>query len=543
MIRQLVTPMLVASSLAGTTTLSLQAQRTDLGSIDFPTSGSAGAQEHFIEGVLLLHSFEYADAAQAFRIAQQADPDFAMAYWGEAMTYNHPVWFEQDRDAARRVLERLAPTREARRAKAPTAREKAYLEAVEILFGEGPKASRDTAYSDAMRRLAEAYPDDHDARAFYALSLLGTSHGGRDIPTYMQAAAQVEEVFRDNPRHPGAAHYLIHSYDDPIHAPLGLRAARAYSKIAPAASHAQHMTSHIFVATGMWDDVVSANETSWEVADRRVQRRGLGVDQRNFHALFWLEYGYLQQGRYGDAMETLGVMRSDEAKSGSRRTRGYLADMRAAYIVGTREWDSDAVRATVDTKDLSAQVQAEDLFATGWSALERGERRVAESTLQEMRRRREATLNSGRDVYMPAVRAAEVMEKQLQALLARDAGDGDGAVAILNGATVIEDAMPFEFGPPVVVKPSHELLGEVLLELGHPEEARREFERALARTPKKVLALLGLARAAAAARDTQQAAEAYADLREIWHRADPGLPEVEEAGRFVAGREEGASRE
>jgi tetratricopeptide (TPR) repeat protein len=303
------------------------------------------------------------------------------------------------------------------------------------------------------------------------------------------------------------------------------------------------MTSHIFVATGMWDDVVAANETSWEVADRRVQRRGLDVDQRNFHALFWLEYGYLQQGRYGDAMETLDVMRSDEATSGSRRTRIYLADMRAAYIVGTREWDSDAVRATVDTRDLSPQIQAEDLFATGWSALERGERPVAESTMQEMRRRREAAVNSGRDVYMPGVRAAEVMEKQLQALLARDAGDGDGAVAILNGATAIEDAMPFEFGPPVVVKPSHELLGEVLLELGRPGQARREFERALARTPKKVLALLGLARAAAATGDTEDAAEAYAELRQIWHGADPGLPEVEEAGRFVAGREEEASRE
>src|SRR5256885_194621 len=227
------------------------AQAPRLGTIDFPTSGAPAARAPFIRGVLLLHSFEYGDAARAFREAQRLDSGFALAYWGEAMTYTHPVWNEQDGNAARAALQRLAATRDARRAKAPTRREQAYLDAVEILYGDGSKAVRDTAYSLAMGRLVARFPADREAKVFYALSLLGLNQGVRDVPSYLRAAAIVDTVFRENPNHPGAAHLLIHSYDDPIHAPLGLAPARAYSKIAPDAAHAQHMTTHIFLALGV----------------------------------------------------------------------------------------------------------------------------------------------------------------------------------------------------------------------------------------------------------------------------------------------------
>jgi tetratricopeptide (TPR) repeat protein len=211
------------------------AQTGALGRTEFPTSGSPAAQEHFLRGALLLHSFEYPDAAEEFRKAQALEPGFAMAYWGEAMTYNHPLWMEQDRDEARKTLQKLAPTPAARLAKAPTPRERMYLEAVEALYGEGERDARDRAYAEAMRRLHEAFPEDLDAEALYALSLLGTTEGKRDFAVYMKAAALVEDVFAKNREHPGAAHYLIHCYDDPIHAPLGMRAARVYAGIAPAA--------------------------------------------------------------------------------------------------------------------------------------------------------------------------------------------------------------------------------------------------------------------------------------------------------------------
>src|SRR6266566_1845037 len=151
---------------------SLSAQTTGLGTITFPNSGAPAAQAPFIRGVLLLHSFEYQDAARAFREAQHIDPGFALAYWGEALTYTHPVWNDQDRNSARAALERLAPTPEARRALTPTPREQAYLAAVEVLYGDGSKAARDTVYSLAMQRLAAAYPQDQEAQVLYAVSLL-----------------------------------------------------------------------------------------------------------------------------------------------------------------------------------------------------------------------------------------------------------------------------------------------------------------------------------------------------------------------------------
>ncbi|MGH9580771.1 MAG: hypothetical protein ACRD2R_07250, partial [Terriglobales bacterium] len=226
--------------------LTAAAGDSDLGSIHFPNSGALQAQEQFHRGVMLLHSFEFEDSREAFVAARTADPNFALAYWGEAMTHNHPLWMEQDRAAAREALQRLAPTPEARLAKAPTEREKDFLRAVEILYGEGEKPDRDLAYAEFMGKMHQRYPGDDEVACFYALSILGSSSQGRDIPTYLKAAAIVEEVFRRNPRHPGAAHYLIHSYDDPSHAEQALAAARAYSKIAPAAAHALHMPSHIF---------------------------------------------------------------------------------------------------------------------------------------------------------------------------------------------------------------------------------------------------------------------------------------------------------
>src|SRR5512140_1806610 len=160
-------------------------QGSRLGTISFPTSGNAAAQPHFVRGVLFLHSFEYDSAAAEFRKAEQLDPPFAMAYWGEAMTYTHPVWDEQDLPAARAALSRLGATSQARKAKAKTIREADYLNAGEILYGEGSKPHRDTVYSAAMQRLSSKYPGDVEARAFYALSLLGLNQGVRDVPTYL----------------------------------------------------------------------------------------------------------------------------------------------------------------------------------------------------------------------------------------------------------------------------------------------------------------------------------------------------------------------
>ena len=500
----------------------------DLGRIDFPTSGSPEAQPHFLRGVLYLHSFEFEDAAEEFRAAKKADPGFAMAYWGEAMSCNHPLWREVDASSARRILEELAPTPEARLAKAPTAREKMYLAAVEALYGKGSKEENDRAYAEAMRRLHERFADDENAATFYSLALLGSCEGRRDSSTYMKAAAISEEVFAKNPLHPGAVHYLIHSYDDPVHAPLGLRAARVYAKIAPAAGHALHMPSHIFFAAGMWEEAVASNEAAWKASVDRGSRKKLSSDSHSFHALFWLEYANLQLGRYADARETLRKMEKDAAGSGSDAAKNHLAMMRAAYVIETRRYDGDVARS------LAGDSRSAALFADGFAAAAAGDRARTATASAAIGATAPGEHHAGMMYRAGRASAAEadaIMKKELEALLARADKDLPRAVALAREAAADEDRMTFEFGPPAVVKPAHELAGEMLLASGDAAAARTEFENSLATAPNRALSVLGLARSAAKAGDGAAAADAYRRLASLWSRADTDLTDLPEVRR------------
>jgi tetratricopeptide (TPR) repeat protein len=498
----------------------LAAQSHRLGTIAFPNSGPRAAQAPFIRGVLLLHSFEYDDAAEAFREAQRVAPGFALAYWGEAMTQTHPVWNEQEVDTARAILARLAATPAARSARAGSPRERGYLEAVEILYGDGSKPRRDTLYSAAMGRLAAAYPNDLEARAFYALSLLGLSQGTRNVPTYMRAGALAEDVLRRNPDHPGAAHYIIHAFDDPAHAPLGLPAARAYSRIAPGASHAQHMTSHIFVALGMWDETVDANLAA------------LGPNRPAWtpnHVSAWLDYAYLQQGRAAEARRLLESVRGNLGTPPRRYARLFILTMRAHYLVASERWADSSIAWEVDTAGTWPVPQAMDAFALGYAALRRGDRAAADEGLRRLGVLAARPPVADDDDGNPQV--VTILETELRAALRAADGQADEAVALLRQAAAVEDTMAVAFGPPDVVKPTHELLGELLLAQGKPAAAQQEFVRALALAPRRTASLLGLARAATAAGDAPVADQARADLRAIWHRADENLPGLAEIAR------------
>ena len=518
--------------LAGAAAGGAEAQQgAALGRIDFPASGSPAAMPDFLRGVLLLHSFEYADAADAFRAAQKADPGFAMAYWGEAMTYNHPLWMQRDRAAAMKALERLAPTSEQRIARAPTEREKMYMGAVEELWAAGEKADRDRAYAEAMRRLHERFPDDLDAAAFYGLALLGTCEDHRDVSVYMQAAAIEEEVFAKNPRHPGAAHYLIHCYDDPVHAPLGMRAARVYATIAPDAVHALHMPSHIFFASGMWEEAVASNEASWKASVERAARKGLPAGDHSFHALSWLEYADLQLGRWGDARSQLATMEADAKADPGETTSSSLSAMRAIWIVDTRRCEGLVPPA-------SATAPRDD-FVRGLCALDSGDRAGAKAAVEALGVPAPAGKDEGHahggggSSYTRAASVGPILGLELQALLAFGGGNRDEGLRLAAEAAAAEDGMSFEFGPPVVVKPAHELSAELLLAAGKPADARREFEASLSHDPGRALSLLGLARAEAAAGDLVAAKETSAKLAKQWSRADP---DVKNRAEVLAGR-------
>ena len=458
-----------------------------LGHINFPTSGTPEAQRWFLRGVLLLHNFQYDDAKEAFRQAQQLESTFAMAYWGEAMTANHPLWNEQYLKEGRNILQRLDPNPDTRITKAPTKREQGYRRAVEALYAEGSKSTRNHAYLVAMRQLSEEFPDDLEAAAFHALAILGSTQGKRDAATYMKAAAIAEEVYRHNHKHPGAVHYLIHSYDDPIHAPLGLHAARIYSSLAPVASHAQHMPSHIFMALGMWPDVITANEAAWASSEARIQRKGLTIKARPYHTLKWLLYAYLQAGQMKEAQRVLHMIQTDAQQTQSRYARGYYASMRALYIIETQEWD--VRHLSEDRSDLRFSFAASELFAIGMSAVKRHNLPTAKQALDLLNKRidpQHSTSLSQDEV------AGLSMAKELEALILLQESQSEKALTVLHEAVALEDSLPYDYGPPIPIKPTHELLGEVYLQLNQPDKAREEFQHALKRAPKRRLSLMGI---------------------------------------------------
>jgi len=508
-----------------------------LGSAAFPTSTtSATAQKTFIRGLLLLHLFEYPRAAKEFEKAEELDPGFAMAYWGEAMTHNHPVWDQVDVAAGRKALEKLGATPAARAAKAGTGREKAYLASLDILYwGEGTKRQRDARYAAAMEKLAKTYPWDNQAQLFYSLALLGSCEGVRDVPVYLKAAAIAKGVFEKNPDSPGAAHYWIHGMDDPAHASGALAAARALSKIAPDAAHAQHMCSHIFTALGMWDDDVKANLRATSVVDR--QRAAAGERPVHCgHYNFWLEYGYLEQGRPQAAKEILVACRG-QALAAANPPPADATDpdsgpmfsalgMWSRYVLDTGDWSGPEAGWTFELgKAWAARVTAD--FVRGFAAAERHDgktARDARAAFREDRRRLIAALEKEPEPSAEnreLEKRVEILGLELDALLAREAGDAEAEIGFLRKATTIEASMPYAFGPPFIDKPPYELLGEELLAQKRPKEAIAALETAIKRTPRRTAPLLALARAQKAAGESAAAEVTYKELRSIWKHAEP----------------------
>lgn len=454
-----------------------------LGETSFENSGAEAAQAPFLRGLLLLHSFEYLDAREAFQEARRLDPDFAMAAWGEAMTHNHPIWMEQDREAALAALTSLgAEWAEA----GETDREDAYLATLAVLYGDGAKEDRDDAYAEAMGRLAAAYPDDLDAQTFYALSLLGTAHEGRDFATYMKAAAVAEDVFDQNPQHPGAAHYLIHAYDDPVHAPLGLRPAEAYAEIAPAASHALHMPSHIYLALGLWDDVAAMNERSFEAARANTDARGEPLNGHGWHALWWWHYAETQRNDPEAARRLYDLAAELAGDAPDAPAAAHLSRIRSQHAVATG--DADVLDAITDGGTVTSA--AYDLLALGAMRISRGDTAGGQDALGRL----QARLGEEESPSW-AVRAAAL---ELQALLSLAGGDAEAALATVREAAALENAAPLTFGPPAPVVPTNEMLGRLLLDLGRPAEAAEAFQAALVRAPGRRQALAGLADAEAA---------------------------------------------
>jgi tetratricopeptide (TPR) repeat protein len=435
----------------------------DLGTVAFPTSATnPKAQAQFERGLAALHSFWYDEAANAFRAARELEPSFAMAYWGEAMTHNHPIWLEQDRDAARAILAKLP-------ADAGNAREREWLATLDVLYGDGDKRDRDDAYEKALGSLAAKYPDDLEAHAFHALAILGTMHRVNDARKQVRAAAILEPLFDRAPDHPGVLHYLIHAYDDPVHAPLGLRAAQRYARVAPSAFHALHMPSHIFLQLGMWNEAAKSNEASYASSVAWVERAKLPSAKRDLHSLTWLHYIYLQQDRRDDAKRLLAEVSGE--KGMSEREQSTRARMLATWAVETGEPVDEIAAAGEDAGEqhcAAPYASSGDaaLYARALGAIRRGDLDAANVPLSN-----------------------DVMQWTVKAMIERKRGDLAKAIEHAQRAVALEEADAAPSGPPDVLKPSHELLGELLAAAGRCDEARDAFRKSLLRTPNRRLSL------------------------------------------------------
>jgi tetratricopeptide (TPR) repeat protein len=512
------------------------AQPGGLGSVTFPTSGSPPAQAEFLRGVAALHNFEYEEANEAFVKAQQIEPGFAMAYWGEAMTYHQTLWRNEDVAAGRRILARLGPTPAARAARAPSERERSFLAAVDVLFGTGDAAERRTRYAQALGEMYARLPDDAEVATFYALALLGTMARGLDgsadaheghsatlagSETQSRVAAILKRVLESSPEHPGALHYLLHNYDDPEHAALARDQAVTYARVAPASSHALHMPAHIFLQLGLWREAERSDRAAYAASDAWVKAKGLPPAMRNYHALSWLEYELLQLGRFDEALTTIDQIAPVVKATGQTPLVSDLASMRARYVVETRRWDVMAGERNFGNVN--------ELFAIGLSAANRKDAALAELARQSLSQR--ATAVEEGDMR-PVI---AIMEREVAAMTARAAGRHQEALDILRVAAQAEAALPPPLGPPKPIKPAPELLGELLLESGRPGDATQAFRQALGRNANRTLSVLGLARAAAATGDSDAAREHYRAVMANYSDADADLAEVLEARRAIEG--------
>lgn len=495
--------------------------------VSMRASASPAAGEQLNRGVEALHDFWYVEARERFREAQRLEPGFVLAHWAEALSHHYPFGYSGgDPDEMRAALDRLAPTPGARAELARTERERRYLAAIEILAGEGTEQERRKGFARAMHELAEAYPDDLEAWAFYALSLFGTARNIRSVPEIRDEVARATAyVLERAPRHPGALHYRIHALDTPPTAERALEAARTYETLPTEASHAIHMPSHIYLQLGLWEDVVAANRRAWAASERWVEETGRAAADRDWHAADFLHYALLQQGRVAGARRWTEEARRVAEELDSGTARWFHAAWSARERVETAAWGTGPL-------PTSGYEGRDELLAAGIDAVHSGDHERAREILVRMEARRERARENAGSAMDPVGRW-EVTRKELQAVIAAAADDLSRARRLLAEAIALQDEIPPPNETPDPVLPPHELLGELLLDAGRPSEAAAAFRKSIDMRQGRARSLIGLARASAAAGDDEAAASAWRRLLARWEAADPDRPELAEAKVFL----------
>jgi len=522
------------------------------GTVDFPVSCASAVRPEFLRGVALLHSFFYEEARRIFTEVAEKDPTCAMAQWGVAMTWWHPIWTPPTPDE---MSAGKAAVAKATAMTAGTDRERGFIRALNTYYnapdssttGEvgqschGPVGPRDRviAYESAMRKLYDKYPDDVEVQTFYALAVLAVGYAtptDTTLANQLRAAAILEKLWKTNPQHPGVAHYLIHSYDYPAFAERGLAAARSYSSIAPWVPHALHMPSHIFTRLGMWEDSIAANRSSSEASRAYAKMRHRdATEAEELHALDYMAYSYLQEGQDAKAKEvvdfTATVRKTNPELEFSAAYA--LAAIPSRYALERNAWSDAAALRVPALPHWSSFPFMEALieYAHALGRAHTGDIEGARKAMDRMRQLRDATTDPKFDYFK------RQLDQQMQAAsawVAYGEGKKEDAVDLLRRAADAEDILGKHPVSPGALVPAREQLGDLLLKLDRPKEAQREFEAALKIYPARFRGLYGAAQAAQQIGEKEKAHHFYAKLTEQTAKADGSRSELAKLREYRA---------
>src|SRR5882757_6793680 len=474
-----------------------------LGTVTFPTSCAPSVAHEFERSVALLHSFSYTDSEQAFRKIALADPTCAMAHWGIAMSYFHPLWSPPGPADLRRGQIEIE---QASHLDGASPREKQFIAAAAAYYKDSDHVApqvRANAYAEAMGAASRSNPKDTEAQVFFALSLIATAplEDGTHA-NQKRAAALLEPVFRDQPDHPGAAHYLIHAYDSAELAPRGLTAARAYSKIAPSAPHALHMPSHIFTRLGLWDDSIASNQAA------RAAAHDQGDQGEELHAMDYLTDAYLQRGRGSDAEQIVAALHAMGVSAGNDFKVDYAATVMPVRLAIERQRWSEAA-ALQPLPESTPNIAAIVFWARAVANARNGHPQAANDDIAQLQRCQQQLQLAGNAYW---AKQTEVLGKEAIAWQLAASARVDEAIKVLRQAADEEDAvekLPLTPGP---IVPAREQLGDLLLTLNRPQQALQEYQAALGGAPGRRGALTGAVQAADLVGDVQLASRMRATL-------------------------------
>jgi tetratricopeptide (TPR) repeat protein len=502
-----------------------------LGTVHFQTSCVIQVQAQFERGMALLHSFWYEEAEKQFNQIVQEDPRCAMAHWGVAMSLWHELWNHPDRKT---IKKGLAEVRRAEKLHTTNDRERGYISAIDAFYGGSRRRDfhdRAAAYTKVMGTNYQRHPEDSEGAAFYALALLASAPDqDTTFANQKKAGAILEKLFAEEPNHPGIAHYIIHSYDSPQLAELGLPAARAYAKIAPASPHALHMPSHIFARLGLWQDDIDSNLASI-AATRKAAAMHMGGESHQFHAMDFLEYAYLQSGREADAQRLIDEVKAmpemkDNMYGSDFDPRTYsLVVFSARYALELHHWSDAASLSLVPGANLADN--AITYWARAIGAARSGNPAGARNDLAEIVSIHKTLLQQKKPRFADDV---DSDRKEAEAWLAYAEGSHDQGLKTLR---TIAEKQEAEGDEPLAI-PAREMLADMLLDMNQPANALTEYESDLKFNPNRFDGLYGAAHAAELAGKNTEANTYYAQLLKVCNGAASDRPELSKAKALVA---------